>query len=140
MPCTAQQDIQGIAEGTFEPVTVQLAIVLDMANRRFNGATTAPNHSFEPACYTASLPQAQDLYLVNLDTPVAEIEEHHFRLDVQEDGRTFQLTQRDASWSEAPTGRHHDSMQLAQTRLPGVFIPNSGKPNRNEHSAAAIRG
>lgn len=81
MSCTAKHGIQGTAEGTFKPVTIELAAVLHMPNGRFDG--TAPSdHGFEPKCHTSFWPRSSDLHMLAIHLLTAAVDEDHFRLDV----------------------------------------------------------
>jgi hypothetical protein len=116
MSRTAKHGIQGTAKGTFEPIAIQLAIPFHMPDRRFD-RTAAGNHGFEPAWHTAFLPGASNLYMVNLNTLVAAVDEQPFRLDVRQDGSLLQrFVQRVPIVRIARHGARPDHQALFQRR------------------------
>ena len=89
MPSTAEYRVHGIANGTFEPIAVELAIVLYVADCRFDRAA-AMNHLPDCACNPAPLTRAPNGYAIDLGTAVAAVDNHHLRLDVTKNVRLLQ--------------------------------------------------
>lgn len=89
MSCTAQHGAQCIAAGTFKPVAIQLAVVLHMPNRRFDG-TAARIIALSPRVTPRLCPERQICTCSTSTSLVAVINEDHFRYDVRQEGSLLQ--------------------------------------------------
>lgn len=89
MAGTAQHCVDRIAQRTLEPIAIELAVGLHVADGRLDRAAT-PNHCSQPARNTAAQAWVIDLHTIAGDSLVAAVDDSNLRLNVAENRRLFQ--------------------------------------------------
>ena len=73
--CAAEYGIYGITQEALEPIASQLAIILHVANRRFNG-TSPTNRLADGRGNSPFLSASPDRHSVNADAAIAFVDKH----------------------------------------------------------------